>query len=321
MARAGFIAAVAVGLAAWLASPAVASWHAVAGKLPRHYRLLESEPYGEGEVCYGGRARSNVDEELDCDSNSLSVYTLADGSFGGLNIEPPAHHVTIRGRPAEWYWVTDEGYRYAREIFWSPRRGLRAAVEADLPRLGLHNLLDVARHVHAVREHGWKLLLRQTTYEAQAGRFEPGMTRVHAIRGVAAGDPWRLDALIPPDYPLSENDLRPACLELVYRGEHARGEGCSYGWERVGGQVFVFGSLPNSWTRYSIHFYRNVKETRRGKTYHAPGWSRWKFFARPLPTETCDLYLANPDNRDDGGGVFRPRPGTADYHRCGFDAP
>ncbi len=75
--RGGVIAAAAVGLAAWLAQPADANWHAVAGKLPRHYRLLESEPAtefgGEDVVCYGGRPRSNVDEELDCDSNSLSV--------------------------------------------------------------------------------------------------------------------------------------------------------------------------------------------------------------------------------------------------------
>jgi hypothetical protein len=319
MRRGGVIAVAAVVLAGW-AAPAAARWHAVAGKLPPKYHLLETTT---GDVaCYGGVPRADVDEELSCDDNSLTIFTLGPGDSSG-NIgypDGPEHPVTIRGRRATWHWLTDEGYRFARELVWSPRTRLRVAVYADAGKLGLDELLYVGRHIRALRERDWKLLLRQTTYEAQEGRFEPGMTRVEVTTGTADGDPWRLDALLPPDYPLSENDLRPACLELVYRGEHGRGEYCYDGWERVAGHVFVFGSLPNSWRRYSVHFYRNVKGKRRGRTYTAPGWTRWKFFARPLPTETCDLFLTNPDNRDDYGGVYRPESGTADYERCGFGA-
>jgi hypothetical protein len=229
--------------------------------------------------------------------------------------------VTIRGRKGHWHWLEDEGSRYARELVWSPRAGLRVSVVAML-RLSLHDLLDVGRHIRAVREHDWKLLLRQTSSEAQEGRFEPGMRRVQAASGRVDGDPWRLDVLIPPDYPLSENDLRPACLELVYRGAHGRGERCTGDWQRVGGHVFIFGGLPNSWRRYVVHFYRNVKGTRRARTYAIFGWTRWKFYARPLPTETCDLYLTNPDDPENGdGGVSTPPPGSHDYKRCGFGAP
>ena len=324
----GLIASAAIGALAAAAMPssAAAGWHAVAGRLPPHYHLLETDPGGTNSldtVCYGGIPARNTDEETDCDDNSLTIYTLRPQDEYGFSGYPsgPDHPVTMHGRRAHWHWLQDEGVRYARELVASPRRGLRASVVATADKLDLDDLLFVGRHLRALNERQWKLLLRQTTYEAQQGRFEPGMSRIRgAVSGRVGGEPWRLDVLIPPGYPLSKDDFRPACVELVYRGVHGRGEFCYGDWQRVAGQVFVFGWLPNSWRRYVVHFFRNVKGTRSGRTYSIFGWTRWRFYARPLPTDTCDLYFTNPDDREDYGGVSIPPPHSPDYRRCGFDS-
>jgi hypothetical protein len=321
------MAAAGLVLAAAVPPSATASWHAVAGKLPPKYHLLETEPAASknslDQVCYGGVPDKYVDEEITCDDNSLTVFTLSHGAEYGLFDWPtgPDYPVTIRGRKGHWHWLQDDGVRYARELVWSPRPGLRVSVVAQAYKLRLGDLLYVGRHMRAIDERGWRLLLRQTTYEAQRGRFEPGMTSVEAASGRVDGYPWRLDVLIPPGYPLSENDLRPACVELVYRGVHGRAEFCPGGWRRIAGRVFILGDVPNSWRRYVVHFFGHVKGTRRGPTYGIWGWTKSKFYALPLPTEACSVYLSNPDDPEDesGPGGSPPR-GSPDYKRCGFTA-
>lgn len=323
MRRAGIIAAVAIASLVACAS-AQAHWHAAAGRLPRRYHLVETDRARSkadlDAVCYGGAPAKNTDEESSCDDNSLTVYTLRHGARYGLTDSPtgPEHRVTIRGRHARWHWLEDEGQTFARELILRVRPGLRVSVVA-YRKLGLRNLLFVGSHLRALDSRAWKLLLRQTTYEAQLGRFEPGMKRVEAASGSVGGDPWRLDALIPPGYPLSRDDLRPACVELTYRGQTGRGEFCFGRWQRVAGQVFVFGDLPNSWRRFRVNFYRGYKEKPVGHTHAVQAWSRSRFFAMPLGTNTCDLFLDDPDDRGHDGPAITPPPGGADYHRCGFD--
>lgn len=324
MRRAGLIAGTTVALLAGLTGSASAGWHAAAGALPKRFHLVETAPAtgksGLDEVCYGGPTPKNVDAESDCGSNSLAVFTLRGGATYGSIGSPSGseHRVRVRRHRAHWHWVEDEGSLFARELIVRVRPGLRVSVVADRG-MGLRNLLLVGRHIRALDGHAWRLLLRQTTYEAQLGRFEPGMRRVETATGTTGGDPWRLDVLIPPGYPLSRDDLRPACLELTYRGETGHGEFCPGSWQRVAGQVFVFGTLPRSWLRFRVHFYRNYKDTPVGDTHKASGWPGQRFYAMPLGTNTCDLYLDNPDNRDDDGPTVTPPPSTPDYHRCGFD--
>ena len=199
---------------------------------------------------------------------------------------------------------------------WSPRKGLRVSVVITGEKLDLDDLLQVGRGIRALRESEWQLLLRQTTWRAQVGRFEPGMTRVKAAKGSIGGDPWKLYVLIPPDYPLSRDDLRGACMRLDFRGRRRRS--CSDTWERVAGHVFIFGEVAPSWRRLEVHFYRNVEGVRNGRSHAVEGYPRNRFYALPLPTETCDLYFDDPDDPEAYGPVLRPEPGTRDYERCGF---
>lgn len=295
------LAAVAFG-----AAPADGNWHAVATTLPPKWRLLQTaragEPYygGFDQACYGGPPASDVDEEYDCESNSLTVYTLPDARSEGAydNWDGGAHEVTINGRPARWHWLTDDGSRYARELVWSPRTHLRVSVWASAQLgLGLHDLLAVGRGVKGIRERPWKRLLRQTSAGAQAGRIEPGMTRVEAITGTVDGDRWRLDVLIPPGYPLSRNDLRPACTELTFRGEIGHGEGCRGYVAEVAGRLFAFGPVRRSWTRVKIYSDRHRRRIAERRTHLVSGWDRDRFFALALPRDFCTGYVDSPDDK------------------------
>ena len=96
--RACAAACLALALAGVAASNASARLHAVATKLPKHYRLVESAANANApdEVCYDA-PRPYVDLG-DCESGSpLTVYTLRPGDAQSNLASPsgPEHHVTI----------------------------------------------------------------------------------------------------------------------------------------------------------------------------------------------------------------------------------
>lgn len=310
-----------LALAACTAPSAAASaswreteWHGVATWLPAHYRLFETSRFND--VCYGDRRR----EQRDCDASDLDVLTLSDGPGTEIGSpDGPGHRIVVRpGHVGSWYWLQDDGYRFAREIDWEPRAGLTVGV-VGYEHIPLGVLRRVAAGVRALDDRGWRLLLRQTSDAAQLGRFEPGMRRVHAASGTRGGDRWRLDVLIPPGYPLSRDDLRPACTELVFRGQRGHGEFCDGGWQRVGGQAFAFGPVPRSWRRVVTDSTAGPGSGLRARTHRVAGWPKERFFAIPLPTDNCGLYVESPDHpHADYSFLAVPVPDSPDWDRCGI---
>src|SRR5437588_1330389 len=314
--RACVAGCMALALALVTACDASARLHAVATKLPRHYRLVESAANSNApdEVCYADVSNPRIDAH-DCDG-SLTVFTLRPSDSGGnvcCSTGPP-HPVTIHGHKAIWTWQSDQGERFARQVVWSPRAGLRVAVLAGW-RLPLREFLKVARHIRVLKGRAWLLLLRQTSAAAQEGRFERGMRRVRVTSGISHGDRWKLYVLIPPGYPLSTNDLRPACTELVYRGVKGRGEFCNGNWQRVAGKLFAFGPVDRSWRRIRVADTRD-RTLATGRAYRAHGWTRDRFFAVKLPTRTCAVFVFNALDRRSDSVLAAPPVYSRDDRRC-----
>src|SRR5438105_14178246 len=84
------------------------------------------------------------------------------------------------------------------------------------------------------------------------------MRPVRVTSGISHGDRWKLYVLIPPGYPLSRNDLRPACTELVYRGVKGRGEFCDGNCQRVAGKLCIFGPVDRSERRLRVEGLRRA---------------------------------------------------------------
>jgi hypothetical protein len=259
---------------------------ALAGWIVPGEHLLAARQYdGEQVTLYGPQTRDVDDAPLE-----LWAYSTP---------QPPIQaNTTVHGLPAELADLTDDGEAYGRQLRWS-EGGVTLALGLDgRDDARLHALAETVQPVPADRWHALRVATGPT-------RLTPGMKRAVVRRGSG----WRLTALLPEGFPVAPEDRRAACARLQ-RGR-ARATVCDelLAWRRVGGRVFVFGTLP-----------ARVKRVRAAgvtvRTKQAPGYPLATFFAVPLPGGTCTVTVRDADR----GVIGRTGPAAggpaADRRRC-----
>jgi hypothetical protein len=317
--RTAAVLAVAVAFAAVCAVDATAGDDqkpptAVAGYLPKSYRLLLTESYGARHVArYGTPRVHGTDGPL--------VVTSVRGRGKPPYEHSPSRHpgdrrTTVRGRPAVIRKLTDEGRTYARELIWRERRDLVVAVDAAIPTRK-RKLRRVAEHIRILDQRAWARLHSQTSYEAQAGRVTRDMPRLRVKRGRLRGRSWNLFALIPPHFPLSRDDLRASCVELRYRRHRGHGDYCGElpNWQRVGGAIFVFGETERRVKHLRIRPDEGHAFDLRVRTARAPHGPHVRYFAVPLPEGTCGVHITPAAHPHAEGTIAMPTRGP-DHRRC-----
>lgn len=275
---------------------------ALARTLPAGYRLVltEESDHGRVHVARYGKAR------IEPGDAPLSVTS----SRGGKDPAAAAGdaHTTVRGHPAILRTLRDEGRAYAKELTWRERPDLVVAVDADFGAAA-RKVAGVAEGVRIVDQPRWALLHQQTSYAAVIGHVSPSLERVRVLRGRAAGRRWTLTALVPPHFPLSRDDLRVSCHELTYRGRRGHGSDCGVvpNWQRVGGRIFVFGSVARTRRRVRVRSRQGGGPDLTIRTRAARRGPRVRYYATPLPEGTCAVSV--------NGTVAAPIRGR-DQRRC-----
>jgi hypothetical protein len=289
---------------------------AVARVLPPHYRLLLTE-VAEGGRLHVARYGNPRDEAAD---GPLSVYSVRGSKKPpheyAPDLYPGDRRTTVRGHEAVLRTLTDEGQAYARELVWRERADLVVAVEADFPLRG-RTLRRVAEHVRTVGEPAWARLYLQTSYAARIGHVRKGMRRVRVERGAFDGQVWTLYALVPPHFPLSRDDLRVSCFELRYRRGRGHGDNCGAvpNWQRVGGEIFVFGAVARSVKAVRIRPLQGHAFELKVRTLRIERGPRVRYFATPLSEGTCAVVVVPARHPRAEGDVAAPIRGR-DQRRC-----
>jgi hypothetical protein len=296
----------AVALAAGGHGPAPS---AVARALPAHYRLVLTESFERGRLHVARYWRPGSSDPGDA---PLSISSVRGRRKPPSEYSPTARAgdraTTVRGHPAVLRALDDQGGTFAHELIWRERTDLVVAVEADKP-LGTRTLRRVAQDVRIVGRPAWARLYRQTSYRAQIGHVTRYMRHVRVARGTSDGHRWRLFALVPPHFPLSRDDLRVSCHELVYRGRRGHGTDCGAvaNWQRVGGTIFVFGAVSRPRRRVRIRSWQGSGLDMTIRTHAARRGPRVRYFATPLPDGTCAVSV--------DGAITGPIRGP-DHRRC-----
>jgi hypothetical protein len=289
---------------------------AVARALPKHYRLVLTEMFDHGSLhsaSYGRLARDHSDAPL-------WIYSIRGHRKPPYEHAPEPHAgdrtTTVRGHPAVFRRLTDEGKFFAREFVWRERPDLVVAVDA-LRVVDKRQLRRVAEHVRLVGQRAWSRLHLQTSLAAQIGHVSKSMRHVRVQSGVVDGHHWRFFALVPAHFRLSPNDLRVPCFELRYRKRRGHGDNCGFlpSWQRVGGGVFAFGAVPRRikhlrirrWARPGFDFKIRTVALRRGP--------RVRYFATPLPENACTVGITPAKHPHSEPAVIGPISGR-DQRRC-----
>ena len=213
------------------------------GAPPAGHELVAAEQRAGERVTRYARTRRDPDD-------APVVLTAYDPGARRTSRRPPPQ-TTVRGRPAEFSDLTDDGRTYGRALRWIEPSGVTLSLELA-SRPSDERLRAIAESVREEPPERWRVLRIAMSDPPELGRLPAGMKRVIVRRGRIAGRRFTLTALLPPGFPVAPEDRRAACYRLTFRGERSYGVSCGFetSWWRLGGTVFAFGSVaPRSEAR------------------------------------------------------------------------
>jgi hypothetical protein len=231
----------------------------------------------------------------------------------------PAPQTTVRGQAAEFSPLTNDGQTYGRELRWIEPSGVTLALGVD-GKPSDERLRALAESVREEPPERWRALVIATSAPPSLDALPAGMKRVVVRRGRAAGRRWTLTALLPPGFPVAPEDQRAACFRLSFRGTRNYGAGCGEpaSWERIGGTIFVFGSVPARVQRVRVTGEHGVDVTAR--TGRARGYPLASFYVAALPGDACEVIVRDADRRGERAIISPTGPviggSRADRRRC-----
>jgi len=218
---------------------------------------------------------------------------------------PIAADTTVHGVAADFDDLTSDGDTYGRSLTWvEGDRKLSVEFTGKLDDAKLH---AIAESVQAVPAERWQALVVATS--RPPSRVPSGAKAVVARRFGGAV----LTALLPPGFPVAPEDKRTPCLRLRYRGDSEQSCRTNPRWERIGGSVFVFGTVSPR--------VRKVRLVGVGRVtvpaVRVRGYGVVRFFAARLPSDTCtvELYNGRTGQHLDTTGPAVGRS-KADLRRC-----
>jgi hypothetical protein len=285
--------------------------HYVASHVPRGFHPFEVTSYkGLSSLWYAYRG----DED-----SLLTVHTHTDGRCC-YDSTTDAHPIRIRGHQGTIARLVDGEAVYGRTIYWEERPGVIVEV-VNQSVLSRRELKGIAEDVMPASDGYWRRVSVATrvvpTEDALRGRRAKVLDR-----GVAKGHSWVFRALIPRGYPLFSWDRRVPCPELSYRGSVLLTrwdcEQFTTHWRLFRDQIWVYGALGS----------RNVHRV-RVRDYYDPSdpgvvvkartaMPRFKFYIAPMPRDTCQVLVENPDKPRGRGGIGADGPTGSDpeARRC-----
>ncbi|MDA0183913.1 hypothetical protein OJ997_26640 [Solirubrobacter phytolaccae] len=214
-------------------------------------------------------------DTTDPDDAPLQLEVTAPGA------EPVPADTTVHGVAADFGDLTSDGDTYGRSLRW--REGDRELTVAWSGKPSDAKLHAVAESVQAVPPERWQALVIATSNAPD--RVPAGSKRVVARRSGGA----TLTALLPPGFPVAPEDKRTACVRLRYRGDRETGCKGWPSWERLGGEVFVFGTVSPRVRRVRLVGVGRVTVP----AVRVPGYGVTRFYFARLPSTTCTVELYN----------------------------
>ena len=226
--------------------------------------------------------------------------------------------VRVRGHDATVSTLTDEGQAYGFEVVWNERDDLRIAVEGSNGPTESETL-QVANDVRGISEADWQRLVRELSVDTHIGRVDPSARSVDVVHGDAGGAEYVLTALVPGDYPLGPDDHRLDCFRMMFNGVVAKDECPGHPiWERVAGQLFVYGDVDASVSAVRISPSAGSSfEPFTVDTFAAPTGPPARFYVGALPDNACAISVDDAAGARRAGGPTGPLVEAGDdYGRC-----
>jgi len=214
-------------------------------------------------------------DTTDPDDAPLTLEVAAPGP------EAPVADTTVHGVPADFDDLTSEGEMYGRSLRW--REGDRELVLGLTGKPTDAKLHAIAESVQAVSPERWRALVVATSRPPRS--VPSGSKAVVARRSGGA----TLTALLPPGFPVAPEDKRTPCLRLEYRGDVETSCRTNPRWERIGGSVFVFGTVSPRVRRVRLVGVGRVTVP----AVRVPGYGVVRFYAARLPSTSCTVELYN----------------------------
>ncbi len=277
------------------------------GAPPAAHELVAAEQRAGERVTRYARTRRDPDDA----PVVLTAYDPGRSPYPA----PSAPQTTVRGRPAEFSDLTDDGRTYGRALRWTEPSGVTLSLELA-SRPGDERLRAIAESVREEPPERWRVLRIAVSDPPELGRLPAGMKRVIVRRGRIAGRRFTLTALLPPGFPVAPEDRRAACYRLTFRGERSYGVSCGFetSWWRLGGTVFAFGSVAPGVRRVRVS---GEGVDAGGRTGRARGYPLASFYAVPLPSNACAVTVEDADRGTDIGQTGPlPSGPRSDYLRC-----
>jgi len=158
----------------------------------------------------------------------LSIMTSNQGP--GPEGIPGAEEVTLHGRTGYLLPLADDGVTYGLMVLW-PDDQQRWIMLQWGERVADDDVLAVAAGARAAGADEWAALNRALGSAATVlGEVPDAVEEVVAEGSSSAGTAYQLVTLVPPDYPLSDNDRRLTCFRLDVGGQPGERRCNSHGW-------------------------------------------------------------------------------------------
>ncbi len=172
----------------------------------------------------------------------LSITTSNQGP--GPDGIPGAEEVSLHGRTGYLLPLADDGVTYGQMVIWPDDQQRWVLVQWG-EQVDADDVLAVAAGARAVGADEWAVLNRTLGAAATLAGEVPDAVEEVVAQGLSAdGTVYQLVALVPPDYPLDQNDRRLTCFRLDVDGEIGERRCNSHGWwTRIGGSTIVHGPV------------------------------------------------------------------------------
>src|SRR4051812_4261673 len=276
----------------------VVGW--VIGAPPAGSALVEAEEHDGVQQTYYWHATRDPDDA------PLELYAYPPGAVPFP--APAAGGPTVHGVPAEFGVLHDDGEDYGRTLRWIEPSGFGLSVEFD-GKPSDARLRGLAESVVSVPPERWQELLTSFSGTPEINELPAGTTSVRLRRG--------LEALVPAGFPVAPEDQREPCMRVSYRGKFAYSCGELPRWKRIGGALYVYGTLPPR--ARQVRVVGRGRVSVRDSAFRAPRYPLASFYAVRLPSRACVVRVIARGFLEDvspasGGSV-------ADRRRCGIHVP
>ena len=288
----------------------------VAGRLPSGFEIVSADE--RGGFRRAGYAPQSTFNCVTCDREYEIAIEVSSPTVPRAPRGRDARPVQVRGHEATLSTLTDEGQDYGFEVVWDERSDVRLAVEGSNGP-SEEDTLAVAEDVRAISEADWQRLVRELSLETHAGRVDPTATAVDVVRGSTGGAEYVLTVLVPGDYPLGPEDRRLDCFRLSYQDATTKAQCPGHPiWERVGGQLFVFGDVPPDIDKVRVSpSYGSSFAVFTVDSVAAPFGPATRFYVAALPEGACAVSVDDANGQQRGPGITGPLTESADdYTRC-----